>query len=104
LSPDDALQHVQQVFGGFEITVLDNIGGAPPGLEHPASREFITATGAVPRPKFGWTDVARFAALGVPAVNFGPGSPTLAHTREEFVPVADLIDVFEALRRWLAPG
>lgn len=104
LSPDDALQHVEQVFAGFEITVLDNIGGAPPGLEHPASREFIAATGAVPRPKFGWTDVARFAALGVPAVNFGPGSPTLAHTREEFVPVADLTVVFGALRRWLAPG
>jgi succinyl-diaminopimelate desuccinylase len=103
VSPQEALTHVREEFGGFEITVLDNVGGALPGLSHPVSREFLAATGAVPQPKFGWTDVSRFAALGVPALNFGPGSPTLAHTREEFVPVADLLAVLDALQRWLAP-
>ena len=55
-------------------------------------------------PKFGWTDVARFSALGIPAVNFGPADPHLAHKQEEFVPLEHLHQVEQQLRTWLEPG
>jgi succinyl-diaminopimelate desuccinylase len=102
-SADDAAAHVNEVFEGFEVEIVDNAGGALPGLAKPAAAAFVDRVGQAPRPKFGWTDVARFAALGVPAVNFGPGDPLLAHTRDEHVPVADLLSVERTLREWLAP-
>ncbi|MCC5697339.1 M20/M25/M40 family metallo-hydrolase, partial [Klebsiella pneumoniae] len=55
-----------------------------------------------PVAKLGWTDVARFAARGLPAVNFGPGSPTVAHTKQEHVSAADIRRCSEVLKRFLA--
>lgn len=101
---EEAEAHVRSVFEGYHVEVVDLAPGAMPGLHLPAARDFVTAVGATPRPKFGWTDVARFAALGVPAVNFGPGDPALAHTRDEHVPVAQLRSVDEAMRAWLSGG
>jgi succinyl-diaminopimelate desuccinylase len=57
--------------------------------------------GGEPQPKYGWTDVARFSALGIPAVNFGPGDPELAHTDDESVPVAQIETCESVLRAWL---
>lgn len=102
LSPEEAERHVREVFAGFDVHVVDLAAGALPGLSLPAARDFIVAVGAKPHPKFGWTDVARFAALGVPAVNFGPGDPSVAHAVDERVPEADLISCEERLRSWLA--
>ena len=93
--------HVREVLDGFEIAVTDSAPGAQPGLGAPAAREFLEETGTTASAKFGWTDVARFAALGVPALNYGPGDPNLAHTREEHVVVDQITRSAEVLRRFL---
>jgi succinyl-diaminopimelate desuccinylase len=86
--------------GEFELK--DMSPGARPGLDDPLAREFLAATGLEAKPKYGWTDVARFSALGIPAVNFGPGDPSLAHADDERVPVAQITACEQALRAWLA--
>jgi succinyl-diaminopimelate desuccinylase len=98
---DEATAHVVAVFDGFPVTVVDAAPGALPGLDRPAAADFVRAVGEAPRPKFGWTDVARFSGLGIPALNFGPGDPALAHTRDEHVPIAQLESCERRLRAWL---
>lgn len=98
---DEAIRHVHDIFDGYAVTIVDQAPAAMPGLSRPAAAEFVTATGATPAPKFGWTDVARFAALGIPALNFGPGDPSLAHTANEHVPVAEIISCHGHMQRWL---
>lgn len=100
-SEEEALAHMREVFDGFEIEVSDSAPSAMPGLTVPAAAAFIEAVGGTANPKFGWTDVARFSTLGVPAVNFGPGDPHLAHKQEEFVPIAQIGAVEAELRTWL---
>ncbi|MBV2353100.1 succinyl-diaminopimelate desuccinylase [Streptomyces sp. J2-1] len=103
-SGDEAVAHVREVFadcGVEEFVIDDHSPGALPGLSHPAAVAFIEAVGGTPRPKYGWTDVSRFSALGVPAVNYGPGNPHLAHKRDERVEVAKILAGEERLRRWL---
>jgi succinyl-diaminopimelate desuccinylase len=104
---DAAEAHVREVFAeaiadGATLTVTDNAGGALPGLGEPAAVAFIAAVGRPARAKLGWTDVARFAAFGIPAVNFGPGDPQLAHTREEYVRVDRLQPAEDALVAYLS--
>lgn len=70
---------------GDRLVVVDAADGAPPGLDHPLLERLVRATGAPPRAKVGWTDVASFWAHGVPATNFGPGDPLLAHHPDEHV-------------------
>jgi succinyl-diaminopimelate desuccinylase len=96
-----AEEHVREVFDGFDVVVTDRAPAALPGLNSAAAQEFLGATGAEPTAKYGWTDVARFAALGVPALNYGPGDPNLAHTREEHVDVRRIGDAVQVLRRFL---
>src|SRR5262249_14025680 len=83
-SGEEAEAHVREVFDGYDVAVSDSAPGALPGLDRPAAVAFVEAVGGRANPKFGWTDVSRFSALGVPAVNFGPGDPELAHTQAEF--------------------
>lgn len=96
-----AYAHVQQLFEGFECTLGDAVNGARPGLHLPAAQAFVAALGVPVGPKEGWTDVARFSELGVPAVNFGPGDPNLAHMDDERCPASQYVEAEAALRRWL---
>ncbi len=103
---EQALAHVREVFDGVgaELEVTDLSPGALPGLATPAAAALVAAAGGRFRAKYGWTDVARFAALGIPAVNYGPGDPNLAHTRGEFVDAAQIRAVEQVLRRYLSTG
>ena len=96
-----ALAHVEEVFAGFDVVVTDSAEGARPGLTAVLAQDFVAAVGAEPMPKYGWTDVARFSALGIPAVNFGPGDPSLAHTDDERVLTSQILECERALRSWL---
>ena len=103
-SVEEAYAHMREVFDGFEIELSDSAPAAMPGLSVPAAAAFLEAVGGTANPKFGWTDVARFSGLGVPAVNFGPGDPHLAHKQDEFVPLAHIATVERQLRAWLGEG
>jgi len=96
-----ALAHVQEVFAPYEVVPTDSSAGALPRLSEPAAADFVAAVGGEPVAKLGWTDVARFAALGIPAVNFGPGDPNLAHTREEYVEIPRIAECERVLRSYL---
>ncbi|MCK2213052.1 succinyl-diaminopimelate desuccinylase [Actinomadura sp. ATCC 31491] len=101
LTIEQAQEHVREVFDGFEVAFTDAAPGARPGLTHPVAAAFTTAVGGTPRAKLGWTDVARFSALGVPAVNYGPGDPNLAHQQGEYVSLPKIVEGERAMRDWL---
>lgn len=101
-SPDQAEAHVRALLAGFDVVRTDAAAGARPGLNHPAAASFVAAVGAEPKPKYGWTDVARFSELGIPAVNFGPGDPLLAHKDNEHVEAEAIRECLRVLRSWLA--
>ncbi|MDF3304078.1 succinyl-diaminopimelate desuccinylase [Rhodococcus sp. T2V] len=103
-SGEQAIDHVREVFDGLELglEVTDLSPGALPGLTDPAAAALIEAAGGEFRAKYGWTDVSRFSALGIPAVNYGPGDPNLAHKRDEHVPVQQITDVATVLRAYLS--
>lgn len=100
-SAADAEAYLREFFAGFELDVIDSAEGARPGLDLPEAAAFVAATSGTPKPKYGWTDVARFSALGIPAVNFGPGDPNKAHSDDENVPVSQIYACESALRAWL---
>ncbi|MFC7482648.1 succinyl-diaminopimelate desuccinylase [Luedemannella flava] len=100
-SEEAALGHLREVFAGFELEVTDSAPGALPGLDRPAARGFLDVVGETPVGKLGWTDVSRFAAMGIPALNFGPGDPNLAHKRDEHVEIPKIRTGADLLRRWL---
>jgi succinyl-diaminopimelate desuccinylase len=98
----DAERHLRTLFDGYEVTVTDASPGARPGLDHPAAADFVATIGREPAPKYGWTDVARFSEMGVPAVNYGPGDPLFAHKDDEQCPAAQIRECERVLRAWLA--
>lgn len=102
-SVEQAIEHVREVVEGLDLgfEVTDSSAGALPGLSAPAAAALIEAAGGQFRAKYGWTDVSRFSALGIPAVNYGPGDPNLAHKRDERVPTAQITAVAGVLRSYL---
>lgn len=101
-SPAEAEAYAREVLDGYPIQVTDVAAGARPGLDQPAAAEFLRAVGGQASAKLGWTDVARFSAMGIPAVNFGPGDPSKAHADDEFCPADDVVACRDAFIRWLS--
>ncbi|MFV0433861.1 MAG: succinyl-diaminopimelate desuccinylase [Leucobacter sp.] len=101
-SAEEATAVVREFFADAdEVEIVDLAPGARPGLDAPLARGFVAAVGREPTAKLGWTDVSRFSALGIPAVNFGPGNALLAHADDERVPVRQIEATADALRAWL---
>lgn len=106
-APDRSLPQARAFLRDFcsgpqlDVEIVDEAPAAPPGLGSPLAAAVVAATGVPPRAKLGWTDVARFAQLGIPALNLGPGDPELAHTRGEYVTVARIAQVEQTLERVL---
>ncbi|WP_338700183.1 succinyl-diaminopimelate desuccinylase [Streptomyces sp. Q6] len=107
-APDRSMEEAERFVRDFfadcpidEFIVDDHTGGARPGLTHPVAAAFMAAVGGEARPKFGWTDVSRFSALGVPAVNYGPGNPIYAHKIDERVDTALILEAEKRLAAWL---
>ena len=98
----EAVEHIRELFPDVDCRVVDLAEGARPGLDAPLAQEFVRAIGGAAKPKYGWTDVARFSALGIPAVNYGPGDPFLAHADDERVDTAQILDCERGLRTWLS--
>ena len=92
---------VRSLFSSWPVKIIDVAEGARPGLNHPAAVAFAAAVGGTPRPKLGWTDVARFSALGIPAVNYGPGISEIAHTPDEYVETPQITHCHSRLHTWL---
>lgn len=101
-SEAEAEAHLRTVFEGFDVTVIDSAPGARPGLDRPLAQRAVAALGGEVAGKLGWTDVARFSALGIPALNFSPGDPNLAHRADESVELAQLENCEQLLVGFLA--
>ena len=99
-SIDQATQNMKTLFKDFNFQLVDAANAAPTGLSNQLIKEFVSNIGKNVAPKFGWTDVARFANAGIPAINFGPGDPNLAHHPEEKVLISQINDVYESLKNW----
>lgn len=96
-----AAQKMRELFSDFSLNFIDLADGARPGLDQEPAKRFLAAIGLAAKPKYGWTDVARFSALGIPAVNYGPGDPSKAHADDEHVPVRQIYECEAGLREWL---
>jgi succinyl-diaminopimelate desuccinylase len=99
---NEAQSYIRELFAAWPVEILDSAPGARPGLTAGPAAEFTAAVGGTPRAKLGWTDVARFAELGIPAVNYGPGISEIAHTPGEYVEAAPIAAAEQALRGWLS--
>lgn len=99
---DQAIAHLKDFFTGFELEVLDISDAAGVGLTNKELANFVKSIDLPIAPKFGWTDVARFSKMNIPAINFGPGDPHLAHHPDEAVELRQLQTVYEKLNFWLS--
>jgi succinyl-diaminopimelate desuccinylase len=96
--PEDAVARLHEACSGADrVEVTDLAPAGSVDLDHPLFRSLIEQTRAPVQGKQGWTDVAQLSAAGIPAINFGPGEPALAHKPGESVRISDLSWVYESL-------
>jgi succinyl-diaminopimelate desuccinylase len=100
-SEEEAQSYIRDLFAAWPVEILDSAPAARPGLTSGPAADFVRAVGGEARAKLGWTDVARFAELGIPAVNYGPGISEIAHTPGEYVDAAPVVAAEQALTSWL---
>ncbi len=100
-SEDAEMQLRALLTGADDIERINLSPAAAPNLMNPLVAQFIGTLDLAVRPKLGWTDVARFASRGIPAINFGPGDPTVAHTAEECVARHEIDGCYAALARFV---
>jgi len=98
---EQAIAHLAEVFSKYEVEIIDVADAAAVGLDNSELANFVKEIDLPIAPKFGWTDVARFSKLNIPAINFGPGDPHLAHHPEEAVEISQLDIVYSKLHSWL---
>jgi succinyl-diaminopimelate desuccinylase len=103
-SVEAATEYLRTLFPDNLFTVVDSASGAKPGMNSPEAQAFVAAVNAPVNPKYGWTDVARFSEMGIPAVNYGPGDPNKAHADDENVPASQIYACEAGLRNFLAPN
>ena len=103
-SVEEATNYLRTLFPDSLFTVVDSAAGARPGMNSPEAQAFVAAVKASVNPKYGWTDVARFSEMGIPAVNYGPGDPNKAHADDENVPASQIYACEAGLRNFLAPN
>jgi succinyl-diaminopimelate desuccinylase len=99
---ENAKAYIEELFLGYTPIFTDLAVGARPGLDRPIAQDFVQAVGGKVSPKYGWTDVARFSAQGIPALNYGPGDPGKAHADDEYCEVSQLASCYEGLLRYLS--
>lgn len=97
----EANAYLVELFPEAEVSLVDSAAGARPGLNTPSAQAFVAAVGTSVSPKYGWTDVARFSEMGIPAVNYGPGDPNKAHADDEALPVGQIYACEAGMRNWL---
>ena len=103
-SVQDATEYLKKMFADYDFNVVDSASGARPGMNSPEAKAFVEAVQAPVNPKYGWTDVARFSEMGIPAVNYGPGDPNKAHADDENVPASQIYACEAGLRKFLTPN
>ena len=102
LSSNEAKDYIEKSFNKFgEVNIEDIANGAMPNLKSKAVEDFIEITKVVTKSKQAWTDIARFSEANIPAINFGPGDPLLAHTSNEFVNKNQILDSYKILLMYL---
>ncbi len=97
---DEAISHLESVCAEADRFAVTDV--APAGAvhsKHPLFLDLAAASGATFQGKQGWTDVAQLSEAGIPAVNFGPGEPALAHKPGESVRVDDLAWAYESISK-----
>lgn len=103
VTTDEAIAETQALFDDADsVEIINASPGALPGLQNPLVADFVARAGGQVRSKLGWTDVARFTPLNIPALNFGAGDPLLAHTADEKVTGESVRHTYEVLRAVLS--
>jgi len=101
-TPEDAVADIESIVGDdAEVIPTDLSPAGRPHANHPLVIHLAGCGVHGVKTKQAWTDVARFDAMDVPGVNFGPGTQTQAHQKNEWTELALVYEAYEILLRFL---